>query len=33
LTTYALPFQPSKLTTFDAFHQRFGKYIVAASAK
>lgn len=33
LTTYNLPFVPSKLTNFDEFHKRFGKYIVAASQK
>ena len=32
LTTYNLPFQPTKLKNFDAFHQRFGKYILQASA-
>ena len=31
LTTYALPFQPTKLKNFDEFHQRFGKYILAAT--
>jgi hypothetical protein len=31
LTTYGLPFLPSKLKNFDEFHKRFGKYIVAAS--
>jgi len=31
LTTYALPFKPSLLKTFNTFHQKFGKYIVAAS--
>lgn len=33
LTTYSLPFLPSKMTTFDEFHKRFGKYIIAASSK
>ena len=33
LTTYNLPFVPGKLKSFDAFHQRFGKYIIAASGK
>ena len=33
LTTYNLPFVPGKLTHFDEFHKRFGKYIVAASQK
>jgi ATPase family associated with various cellular activities (AAA) len=32
LTTYNLPFQPSKLKNFDEFHQRYGKYILQASA-
>jgi len=32
LTTYNLPFQPTKLKNFDEFHQRFGKYILSASA-
>jgi len=32
LTTYALPFQPTKLKNFDEFHQRYGKYILQASA-
>ena len=32
LTTYNLPFQPTKLKNFDEFHQRFGKYILQASA-
>ena len=31
LTTYNLPFQPSKLKNFDEFHQRYGKYILQAS--
>jgi hypothetical protein len=31
LTTYGLPFLPSKLKNFDEFHKRYGKYIVAAS--
>lgn len=31
LRTYQLPFQPTKLTKFDEFHERFGKYILAAS--
>ena len=33
LTTYNLPFVPGKLKSFDEFHQRFGKYIIAASGK
>lgn len=31
LTTFNLPFVPGKLKNFNEFHQRFGKYIVAAS--
>jgi hypothetical protein len=30
LTTYNLPFQPTKLKNFDEFHQRYGKYILQA---
>jgi hypothetical protein len=32
LTTYNLPFQPTKLKNFDEFHDRYGKYILQASA-
>ena len=32
LTTYDLPFLPTKLKNFDEFHQRFGKYILQARA-
>ena len=32
LTTYNLPFLPTKLKNFNEFHQRFGKYILQASA-
>ena len=32
LTTYNLPFQPTKLKNFDEFHNKFGKYILQASA-
>jgi hypothetical protein len=32
LTTYNLPFQPTKLKNFDGFHQKYGKYILQASA-
>lgn len=32
LTTYDLPFLPTKLKNFDEFHSRFGKYILAAQA-
>lgn len=31
LTTYALPLLPTKLKSFDEFHKRFGRYIVAAA--
>ena len=31
LTTYNLPFQPTKLKNFDEFHKRFGKYILQAN--
>jgi len=27
-----LPFVPGKMKSFDEFHKRFGKYIVAASS-
>ena len=30
LKTYKLPIEPSQLKSFDAFHKKFGKYIVAA---
>jgi hypothetical protein len=32
LTTYNLPMMPTKLKNFDEFHQRFGKYILAAGS-
>jgi hypothetical protein len=32
LTTYDLPFMPTKLKNFDEFHSRYGKYILQASA-
>jgi hypothetical protein len=32
LTTYNLPFVPGKLKSFDEFHKKFGKYIIAASS-
>jgi ATPase family associated with various cellular activities (AAA) len=32
LTTYNLPLVPGKLKSFDDFHKRFGKYIIAASS-
>ena len=31
LTTYNLPFLPSKLKNFDSFHDRYGKYILNAA--
>lgn len=31
LTTYNLPFQPSKLKHFDDFHAKYGKYILQAA--
>jgi hypothetical protein len=31
LTTYNLPFLPTKLKNFDEFHKRFGKYILQAN--
>jgi hypothetical protein len=30
LKTYKLPIEPSQLKTFDEFHKKYGKYIVAA---
>jgi hypothetical protein len=33
LTTFNLPLIPTKLKNFDEFHKKFGKYILAASAK
>ena len=33
LTTYNLPMVPGKMKSFDEFHKRFGKYIIAASGK
>jgi ATPase family associated with various cellular activities (AAA) len=32
LTTYNLPLKPTMLKNFDEFHQRYGKYILQASA-
>jgi hypothetical protein len=32
LTTYNLPFLPTKLKNFDEFHQRYGKYILQAGS-
>jgi hypothetical protein len=31
LTTYNLPITPNKLESFNEFHKKFGKYIVAAA--
>lgn len=31
LTTYNLPFQPTKLKNFNEFHSRYGKYILSAN--
>lgn len=31
LVNYKLPFQPSKLKTFEEFHKKFGKYIISVS--
>ena len=31
LTTYNLPFQPTKLKNFDEIHNRYGKYILSAN--
>jgi hypothetical protein len=33
MTTYALPLLPGKMKSFDEFHKKFGKYIIAASSK
>ena len=33
LTTYQLPMVPGKMKSFDEFHQRYGKFIIAASGK
>lgn len=33
LTTYNLPMVPGKMKSFDEFHKRYGKYIIAASGK
>jgi hypothetical protein len=32
LTQFNLPFVPGKLKSFDEFHKRFGKFIIAASS-
>jgi len=31
LTTYELPFKPTKLKNFDKFHEKYGKYILNAN--
>jgi hypothetical protein len=31
LVTYKLPFQPTKLKTFDTFHSKYGKYVLSAN--
>jgi hypothetical protein len=31
LTNYDLPLDPSKMKNFDEFHDRFGKYVIAAN--
>jgi hypothetical protein len=31
LTTYELPFKPTKLKNFDKFHEQYGKYILSAN--
>jgi hypothetical protein len=31
LTTYNLPMVPGKMPSFDEFHQRYGKYVLAAA--
>jgi hypothetical protein len=31
LTTYDLPFKPTKLKNFDKFHEKYGKYILNAN--
>jgi hypothetical protein len=33
LTTYNLPLVPGKLKSFDEFHRKYGKYIIAAGGK
>jgi hypothetical protein len=32
LTTYQLPFKPTKLKNFDEFHKKYGKYILQANS-
>ena len=32
LTTYNLPFQPTKLKNFDEFHSKYGKYILQGNS-
>lgn len=33
ITTYGIPFLPARLKNFTTFHQRFGKYVIAAAEK
>ena len=33
MTTYSMPLLPGKMKSFDTFHKKFGKYIIAASVK
>jgi len=33
LTTYELPFVPGKIESFNEFHAKYGKYVLAASGK
>jgi hypothetical protein len=33
LTQFNLPMVPSKMASFDQFHQKYGKYIIQASGK
>ena len=33
MTTYSLPLLPGKMKSFDEFHKKFGKYIIAASSR
>jgi len=32
LTTYNLPMVPGKMPSFDEFHKKYGKYVIAASS-
>jgi hypothetical protein len=33
MTTYSLPLLPGKMKSFDEFHKKFGKYIIAESSR